>query len=157
MPDPLTTTGTRPQLPTPPAVGNVLRTPRCTTIVGDFSAIPDGTWESDPPHVDDTYMSNTGLRRALLGGRCLLLIAARLASTRRCAPWAVVGPDGRTSPGTAEVRYKAPLSAADTVEPGSEALVLWPKRGGSGWFSGTQDRLVGRRRPYRLTGMQARP
>jgi acyl dehydratase len=149
------------RLPVPFAVGNVLRTPGRTLTDGDFAAIVNASWENGPLHVDDTYMVGTGFGRRILGGPCLVAIAAGLSSSTMYASWGAAGLDCRAALGIDEVRYDAPVFAGDTVRVDSEVLALRSTPGGTGWFGEVGDRMVNQqgrvvlrmRRSYLLTDL----
>lgn len=123
--------GARPVLPTPFAAGARLRTPARTLTEGDFSAIVNATWENGPLHTDDVYMAGTGFGRRILGGPCLLAVAAGLSSATMYASWAAAGLDCHAALGIDEVRYEGPVYPGDTIRVEIEVTGLGPTPGGS--------------------------
>ncbi len=120
-----------PVLAAPFALGTVLRTPRRTLTEGDFAAIINVTWENGPLHTDDIYMGETVFGRRILGGPCLIAIAAGLTSSTMYASWNAAGLDCYAALGIDEIRYAAPVFVGDTVSVDIEVLELSSTPGGS--------------------------
>lgn len=131
--------GRGPVLPVAFAAGAALRTPGRTLTSGDFAAIINATWENGPLHTDDEYMAATGFGRRILGGPCLLAIAAGLSSPTMYASWAAAGLDCHAALGIDEVRYEAPVFENDTITVHIEVQTLEPTPGGSGLVGRVRD------------------
>ncbi|WP_165970278.1 MaoC/PaaZ C-terminal domain-containing protein [Actinomadura sp. 6K520] len=129
----------KPVLPAAFAAGATLRTPGRTLTSGDFAAIINATWENGPLHTDDVYMSGTGFGRRILGGPCLLAIAAGLSSPTMYASWAAAGLDCHAALGIDEVRYEAPVFENDTITVDVEVHTLEPTPGGSAFVGRVRD------------------
>ncbi|MFV2018445.1 MaoC/PaaZ C-terminal domain-containing protein [Micromonospora sp. LOL_023] len=120
----------RPRLPTAFAAGAVLLTPARTLTDGDFAAIVNVSWENGPLHTDAEYMRGTGFGRPILGGPCLIALAAGLTSTTMYAAWYAAGLDCHAALGIDEIRYTGPVSAGDTLRVRIEVTRLEPTPGG---------------------------
>jgi acyl dehydratase len=116
----------------PFAPGMMMRTPRRTITDGDFSAIVNVTWESGPLHTDDVYMRDSPFRQRILGGPCLIAMAAGLTSATMYASWDAAGLDCHAALGIDEIRYVAPVFTNDTIHVEIVVLELRPTPGGSG-------------------------
>jgi len=132
----------QPVVPVPFAPGNVLRTPSRTITEADFSAIINVTWENGPLHTDAEYMAGTVYGRPILGGPCLVGIAAGLTSNSMYAAWRAAGLDCYAALGIDEVRYDAPLFAGDTIHARVLVAELRPTEHGTAYFGEVHDSLL---------------
>ncbi|MEU5552824.1 MaoC/PaaZ C-terminal domain-containing protein [Micromonospora sp. NPDC047793] len=128
-----------PRLPTAFAAGAVLLTPARTLTDGDFAAIVNVSWENGPLHTDVEYMRRTGFGRPILGGPCLIAIAAGLTSTTMYAAWNAAGVDCHAALGIDEIRYLAPVYVGDTLRVRIEVSRFEPTRGGRMYVGAVHD------------------
>jgi acyl dehydratase len=120
----------------------VLRTPARTLNEGDFSAIINASWENGPLHTDEEYAKGTAFGKPILGGPCLVAIAAGLTSATMYAAWYAAGLDCSAALGIDEVRYLAPVFTGDTVHVEISVEELRPTPGGDRFYGRVDDRVV---------------
>ncbi len=135
----MSTLAPHPVAPVPFAAGNRLLTPRRTIGEGDFAAIVNLTWENGPLHTDDVYMAGTRFGRRILGGPCLLALAAGLSSATMYAAWVAAGLDCTAGLGIDDVRYDAPLFVGDTIQVEILVVQLDPTTGKSAYIGAVED------------------
>jgi acyl dehydratase len=129
------------RLPAPFAAGTILRSPSRTITEADFSAIINVTWENGPLHTDAEYMKDTVFGRPILGGPCLVGIAAGLTSNSMYAAWYAAGVDCYAALGIDEVRYDAPLYAGDTIHADILVAKFEPTPNGTAYYGEVHDTL----------------
>jgi len=140
----VTTTGEagRLRLPAAFAEGVLLRTPARTLTEGDFTAIINASWESGPLHTDAEYAKGTSFGRVILGGPCLIAVAAGLTSTTMYAAWFAAGVDCTAALGIDQVRYVAPVFTGDTIHVEITVVEMHPTRGGDRYYGRVDDRVL---------------
>lgn len=124
------------------AEGIHLLTPSRTITEADFAAIINVTWENGPLHTDAEYMKGTVFGRPILGGPCLIGIAAGLTSNSMYASWNAAGLDCYAALGIDEIRYDAPLFAGDTIHADVLVAEFHPTKNGSAFFCEVHDTLL---------------
>lgn len=122
--------------------GIVVRTRRRTLTDGDFAMLVNATWEDHPMHTDDLYAAGTKVGKRILGGPCLLAVAAGLSTELLYAMWGKAGLDCVTALGIDTLRYWAPVSPGDTVQLEMHVAALEPTPGGSKLVCLLRDRVL---------------
>jgi acyl dehydratase len=126
----------------PFAAGLTVRTRRRTLTDGDFAMLINATWEDAPLHTDDVYAATTKPGRRILGGPCLLAVAAGLSTETMYAMWGRAGLECITALGIDTIRYHAPVFPNDTVQLEMHIAELEPTPHGSALVCLIRDRVV---------------
>lgn len=122
--------------------GIVVRTRRRTLTDGDFAMLINATWEDHSMHTDDEFASASPSGRRVLGGPCLLAVAAGLSTELLYAMWGRAGLECITALGIDTLRYWAPVHPGDTVQLEMHIAALEPTPGGSALTCLIKDRVL---------------
>jgi acyl dehydratase len=104
-----------PRLPTLLTEGAVLVSQARTVTSGDFAAIVNASWEFSPMHSDAEAARATVYGKPILGGPCLIAMAAGLSVHDLYASCRATGYDIYAALGIDEVRYVTPVVVDDTI------------------------------------------
>jgi acyl dehydratase len=105
----------KPRLPEPFGPDLHLVTQGRTITSGDFAAIVNASWEFSPMHSDTEFAKNTVYGQPILGGPCLIAMAAGLTVTPLYAAWNAAGYQVHAAIGIDAVEYKTPVVVGDTI------------------------------------------
>ena len=122
--------------------GIVVRTRRRTLTEGDFAMLINASWEDHPMHTDALYAAEQKVGRRVLGGPCLLAVAAGLSTETLYAMWGRAGLECVTALGIDTLRYWSPVFPDDTVQLEMHVAALEPTPGGSALVCLLRDRVL---------------
>ena len=104
-----------PRLPEPFGLGMHMTTQGRTITSGDYAAIVNASWEFSPMHSDAEYAKDTVYGKPILGGPCLIAMAAGLTVTPLYYAWNAAGYEVHAAVGIDAVRYVTPVVVGDTI------------------------------------------
>lgn len=104
-----------PRWPQPLAAGVTLVSQGRTVTSGDFAAIVNASWEFSPMHSDAEHARSTVYGKPILGGPCLIALAAGLSVHDLYVSCRAAGYEIYAALGIDDVRYVTPVGVDDTI------------------------------------------
>jgi acyl dehydratase len=122
-----------------------------TITAGDYAAIVNASWEFSPMHSDAEQAKGTVYGTPILGGPCLIAMAAGLTVTPMHTSWNAAGWYPYAALGIADVRYVTPVVVGDTITMEVTVAELRPTPNDSAMFTQLDDRMINQRGETVLT------
>lgn len=140
-----------PRLPQPFGPDLQLVTQARTITSGDFAAIVNASWEFSPMHSDAEHAKQTVYGQPILGGPCLVAMAAGLTVTPLHTAWNAAGYDVYAALGIEDVRYVTPVVVGDTIHMEVGVAEMTPTPNGSAMLCKLDDVMRNQRGDTVLT------
>ena len=140
-----------PRLPQPLAQGTVLISQARTVTSGDFAAIVNASWEFSPMHSDAELARSTVYGKPILGGPCLIAMAAGLSVHDLYVSCRATGYEIYAALGIDDIRYATPVVVDDTIHMEVTVSELQPTSNGSALFCRLDDVMRNQREETVLT------